>query len=184
MKTLKLLVALMALATASSVMAEGRFTSAGKVYGGASVGTMEGDLKEACDALDKDCMGWKVFGGYQFAPNFAVEGGYYKLADLSESDNAGTTMKFQASGVAITGVASMPVAPKIDLFGKLGMMQWDAKAKLNGKTFDKDDGTDAMAGVGLNYKITDTLGIRGEYEHIDGDVGSDMLSAGATFSTL
>ena len=184
MQTIKLLVALMALATASSVMAEGRFTSAGKFYGGASVGTMEGDIKDTCDALDKDCMGWKVFGGYQFAPNFAVEGGYYKLADINKSNAFGDTLKLQASGVAISGVASMPVAPKIDLFGKLGMMQWDAKGTINGKTFDKDDGTDVMAGVGLNYKITDTLGIRGEYEHIDGDVGSDMLSAGATFSTL
>lgn len=153
---------------------------------------------------EKDCdtNGWKAYGGYKVTDNFAVEGGYYSLGDSKETLKAseGTiSSDGSASGLGLSAVASLPVVDKLEVFGKAGLMKWQSEGTIvvtptNSTTSQtasaEVDGTSLLLGVGASYKITDNLGVRGEYERFtrqdineeDRDVG--ILSVGATFSTL
>lgn len=196
----------------------------GTMYGGGSVGqsTTNCMLQDAFagDPVlggEKDCStnGWKVYGGYQVTDMFAIEGGYYSLG-TSEESAVGTTTKslngnsytFQdpkmegnASGVGISGVATIPVMDSLNVFGKVGAMKWKSEGTMsstisNGAatyttTVPADvEGTSLLLGAGASYSINENWGIRGEYEHFkrqdvlgeDRDVG--IMSAGVTFSTL
>ncbi len=179
-----------------SSMTEGVF------YGGGSYGKTDA----ICDKSDDGCEGngWKIFGGYKLTDNIAVEGGYYNLGeseqkgvaftDAATSISGTTDMSVKASGIGLTGVYSVPVMDNFEVFGKAGVMIWDAEAELTNTVAtggsalpsitDSVDGTDAMFGVGANYNFTENWGVRGEYEKVGGDLDAGIYSVGATFSSL
>lgn len=162
--------------------------------------------------VEKDCStnGWKLYGGYKLTDMFAVEGGYYSLGDAQETLNTtdadGIEYDYKAdgsaSGLGLSAVASLPVVDNLEVFGKVGLMKWKSEGTLtakgtapNGATATKSsstelDGTSPLLGVGASYKFTDNWGVRGEYERFkrtdigDKDRNVDLLSVGATFSTL
>lgn len=140
-----------------------------------------------CNYANVDCegFGWKLQGGYKFSDHIAVEGGYYKLFSNEDTDST-TTLKstVNASGLAMSGVGSYAIDDKISLFGKVGLMAWEAEANTNGIVVDTMDGTDILLGVGGAYKLSDNWGIRGELEHVGGDLEVTAYSLGATMSTL
>ena len=186
---------------------------AGAMYGGASIGQVsDGTCNSVVDqggALlgDINCptpSAWKVFGGYKVAPNLAVEGAY---VDLGESASDGTipvipglntvanatNLTSTATGVNVSGVASVAATDQINLFGKAGMMMWDKETSVTVKNVGSTaatvtqktatDGVDLSLGAGAEYKINDNWGVRGEVEHFDG-LNANLYSAGATFTTF
>lgn len=192
-----------------SSMADGTF------YGGGSVGrathacvdTVYDDYTDTMKKTGDDCKttGWKIFGGYKFTENMAVEAGYYNLGEnegkhTQEGYKAGTNTG-EASGVGVAGVYSQPIAENIEVFGKLGAMFWNMKGESSSDYSEKvvtseEDGTSVLFGLGANYKLSDNWGIRGEWERYtveyEGDPTDktksseediDILSAGVTFST-
>ncbi|MEZ5537904.1 MAG: outer membrane beta-barrel protein [Thiolinea sp.] len=193
-----------------SSMTEGTF------YGGASIGqTTTNCVIYDIAGMNKDCDmdSWKLFGGYKFTDNLAIEGGYYNFGDLEENESE--TMKHdvygdvtaemhsegEATGLSIAGVASFQVADNFELSGKLGAMKYKSEATVTGsatnslgdtvsETAKYDiDGTSLLWGVGAHYKFNDNWGVRGEYEGFTReDIHGDdqdvtMMSVGATFST-
>ncbi|OQX07065.1 MAG: hypothetical protein BWK73_28960 [Thiothrix lacustris] len=222
MKKSILLVALTAAFSASSAFSGGSVfggsesntvSDTGTMYGGASIGkTSDSTCSSVADQAgallgDIECPtsnGWKVFGGYTVAPNLAVEGAYI---DLGETSTAGVIpvipginsvanaagLATTATGLNVSGVASVAATNEVKLFGKAGMMLWDKEttATVNnvGPTSatvvqaSKTDGVDLSLGAGAEYKINDNWGVRGEVEHFDG-LNANLYSAGATFSTF
>lgn len=182
----QILIVLVAAISSSTVFAEGLFNTSGKesgtIYGGASAGKADAECSDT--SIDCKSTGWKLFGGYKLSPNLAVEGGYYSLGTAKEEVQPGTTAEVSASGVGMTGVASYPVADEVDMFAKGGIMMWEAEGKVTGFPTQKEDGTDLLLGVGAAYKLDNNWGIRGEYEHVGGDLKANMYSIGATFSSL
>lgn len=151
----------------------------GKIYGGASLG------KTSIDAgcIDDSCVSfnttnWKVFGGYKITPNIAVEGGYYKIINVEEDD-----VSLSVTGLGLMGVASLPVSDDVEIFGKAGVMNMKAKARIEEESDSASD-SNLLIGAGGTFKVDDNWGIRGEYEHIGGDLPINMYSVGAVFSTL
>lgn len=223
MKKSILMVAVMATFSASSVFAGGSLfgggtsgdesAGAGTMYGGASIGqTSDSTCNSVVDqggALlgNVDCptpSAWKVFGGYQVAPNLAVEGAYVDFGEASTSGiipaisgiNAvpnATALSSTATGFNVSGVASVAATDQVNLFGKAGLMMWDKKTAVtvqnvgptaaNVTQETSTDGIDLSLGAGAEYKINDNWGVRGEVEHFDG-LNSNLYSAGATFSTF
>jgi OOP family OmpA-OmpF porin len=179
-----------------SSMADGSF------YGGASIG----QASYRCTMEEDDCKndGWKVFGGYKFTDNMAIEAGYYNLGEEEadyDTDYGKMHASAKASGIGVTGVYSQPLADNFEVFGKLGAMFWNAEGELSqysGDTkltaSDEEDGTSVLFGLGASYQFNDNWGVRGEWERYtaeyeDVDKGTDteedidILSAGVTFST-
>lgn len=140
-------------------------------------------------------FGYKVFGGYKFNRNFALEGGYFNLGEFgfkADTSPTGTfTGNIEADGFNIDAVGIMPLSPKFSAFARVGAQRAQANdtfagtgavVAANGNPSKTD--TNYKAGLGLQYDFTKRVGMRGEWERYrindavnsHGDV--DMLSVG------
>lgn len=169
----------------------------GTFYGGVSLGKTAGDCRYGyTDEGAVDCEGnaWKLFGGYQFHPNFALEAGYYRLfsndgTDIHTATNGTQTpvrVDVAGRGLAVAGVGNYAINPGLDIFGKAGLMAWEANARTNyvDPVNGELDGTDLLFGLGASHKLNDNWRVRGEIEHVGGDLDANMYSVGTTYSTL
>src|SRR6185436_17729118 len=59
--------------------------------------------------------------GYQFNKNFAIEGGYHQLGEVSARAPSGATLNFEASTLEILAVATLPLSDKFSVYGKAGL---------------------------------------------------------------
>lgn len=155
-------------------------------YLGASYGRTEvqftGEEKATLNNLgysqiDEVDQGLKLFGGYRFNQNFALEGFYADLGD-AEVSNGTVNIKAATDGYGVSAVGLFPVTEQIDLFAKVGMFHWSIDATTNVNVSLGDDGTDATYGIGAAYNL-DKVSLRAELERFDiGGDNIDMISAG------
>lgn len=150
-------------------------------YAGGSIGMSTIEFDAGGTTVDLDGTGYKIFGGYRINPNFAAEIAY---VDFGEPDDttSGVNLEADATGFNFAGVGILPLG-RAELFGKIGLLAWDAEISANGTKIDDDDGTDLSFGIGGGYLITDNLFIRGEYELFDIDDTDEvsLLSVGVDF---
>ena len=111
-------------------------------------------------------LGSKVgFGGYlglKLNENFAVEAGAQSLGTYTV---LGTDVSASAYNVSV--VASLPIDPKISVFGRVGYGSLTAAA--GGTTADTNS---ALYGVGARYNINQNLAVRAEYTRLASDTGT------------
>jgi OOP family OmpA-OmpF porin len=99
--------------------------------------------------------GLKLSGGFQFTPNFALEGGYF---DLGRTEDASGSAKTR--GLYMDGVGSVDLGSKWSLLGSLGV----AEARFT--TTAGDDSSPALKlGVGVQYDLSRTTALRLGYDH-------------------
>ena len=155
-------------------------------YIGAGAGITASDLCNDISgpgvSCDDEDTGLKIFGGYKFTPNFAVEAAWIDLGEVSASGFGGTATA-EADGFQIAAVGMFPINPQWSIFGKLGAFMWDASVTSNSGFSVSDDGTDIMFGFGGMWNITERLGLRAEWERFDVDSEDvDFLSIGVQFN--
>lgn len=150
-------------------------------YAGAGAGLAHIEIDESGVDFDSDDLGWKLFAGYRFNEYFGVEGGYVDFGDQDDSF-AGTNVKVDAYGWDLFAVGFLPVAEDWDLFGKLGVIAWDADVKALGQT-EGDDGEDLAVGAGAAWHVNETFSLRAEFEYFDIDDTDEvwLLSLGGSF---
>lgn len=171
----------------SLVLAEDLFATSqeepGQFYGAFSL--LKSEAECSYQGVACDSTGWKLLGGYKFNDNIAVESGYYDLFS-NDGINASTGAKsvVNGSGLALSTVGSYSIDGVSSLSGKVGIMAWDVEASTDGSTKALMNGTDILLGAGAGYKLNDNWQVRGEYEHVGGDLEANVYSAGVTLSTL
>lgn len=112
-------------------------------------------------AYDDEDTAFSVFGGYQFHRNFALEAGYTDFGSL-EPDVAGTDLEL--SSASLTAVGILPFTERFSGYAKAGFQRWELDRAIPSLTGTaKDDGTDPVYGVGLQYRFNDLVALRGEY---------------------
>jgi OOP family OmpA-OmpF porin len=139
--------------------------------------------------VDTSDTGFKIFGGYEFNRNVALELAYVDLGKARYSGFAGSDPvvggKVEVTGVNLSAIGSWPLAPTVDLFGKIGFLSWEDKASdvTGGQPFsDKIDGTDLTFGFGASFHITRNISARVEWERFRVDeTDADLFSVGAVF---
>lgn len=144
---------------------------------------------------DDQSTGYKLFGGYKFNKNFALEGGYFDLGTFGydaatiPAGNLRGTIKL--SGINLDAVAILPFTERFSAFARLGAHHTEA--------YDTFSGTGAInalnpnpikrennlkVGVGLEYAFSDHFSARAELERyrVNDAVGSrgdiDLASVG------
>jgi OOP family OmpA-OmpF porin len=119
-----------------------------------------------------------------FSENFGVEGSWLDFGSLSENIAGLANVEINADGFDLFVVGSFPVSDKFDLFGKAGLLSWDASTKIDGIDAGSDSGEDMALGFGGRFKSGNNFGIRGEYEWFDiKDTDSAwLLSIGLEYS--
>ena len=167
-------------------------------YGGVSAGQSRTDMNPvgiatgllpgfnaASTGTDNKDTAFKVFGGYQFNRNFALEGGYFYLGKNSFS--AATlppgmlTGNNKVQGVNLDLVATLPLSERFSALARIGAQQAWSKSSFSG--------TGAAAGVAGSSKreVSPAMLLRGEVERyrINNAVGQrnnvDVVSVSVVF---
>lgn len=172
MKTITHALVCASLLTAAAAHAQ--FTVGGSVgqsrYKGDSVGGL---------STDRSDQGGKVYGGYQFTPNFGLEVGHAKLGNF-QSD-AG---EVKGSGTFVDAVGTMPLGGNFSLLGRVGAFNGKLENSFAG---DSDKGTNVKVGAGVQYDFSNNLGLRGEWERYRFDAtgsskaNTDLYSVGLNY---
>ena len=168
------LIATLALTTLPAVAADNG------IYLGASVGQSGLEIDDF--DYDASATGYKLIAGWRFLDWLAVEGNY---VDFGSGDDriAGTKIETEADGFSLSAVGFLPIGP-VDLFARVGAVDWSADISSPGFGSGSDDGTDLTYGVGAQFRVW-SLSIRAEYEMFDvSDADLDMISVGVTWTFL
>ena len=149
--------------------------------------------------VDSSGTAWKVFGGFMFNDYFGLEGGYVDLGDVSTLFTASippsdvdpllrdtfAVHPIQGDGWVAAGVVRWPFADdKFALAARAGMFFWEADVDVRviqgatGSVSGDDDGTDAMWGVGIEWKLNETWSLTADYERYQFDDWLDAPSIG------
>lgn len=128
---------------------------------------------------------WRIFGGYQFSPYVAVEGGWqdlgsakgnYALRNTANGETFSRRAEWDLSGFNATLVGMYPFAERFAVMGKVGA--FFSKLEFSETTTDADgarstfNGTDddqvrLTWGVGGSYRFTDNLSVRLDWDRIE-----------------
>jgi OmpA-OmpF porin, OOP family len=181
-----LLAGFAAVPTLAMAQAKGGTSDLG-FYAGASIGQSTADCPGNGSCDDKDTA-YRIFGGYKFHPNIAVEGGYSPLGETSSSFPGGS-LKAEANAWDLVGLGIWPLGNNFSVFGKLGF--YNAELKLSGIASGKKTTTDLTYGIGGQYDFNRNLGLRLEWQRYSGvkapdvagtsggDTDIDVLAVGA-----
>jgi OOP family OmpA-OmpF porin len=151
---------------------------------------------------DNRHTGYKLFGGYQFNRNLALEGGYFNLGEFGYTATtvppalAGTLNgNTKIQGLNLDAVGILPFGDKFSVFGRLGMQYAQAKDTFSSTgsipaPADPSPSKNALnykLGVGAQYDFNQSLGMRLEAERyrIDDAINNkgdiDMYSIGLVY---
>ncbi|MEO7391637.1 MAG: outer membrane beta-barrel protein, partial [Ramlibacter sp.] len=123
----------------------------------------------------RDKNAFKLYGGYQFHRNLAVEGGYFDLGDNRYTFNtapAGSrTGRSEVRGLNLDLVGKLPVTDRFTVLGRVGAAYaqnrtyFTSTGAVPGVVFSpRTNKTNIKYGVGLQYAFTDQFAVRAELE--------------------
>ena len=142
--------------------------------------------------------GYKLFGGYKFNPNFALEGGYVDLGKFGFTANTLPTGTLNGDirlrGFNLDAVGILPLTDRFSAQARVGLASIQARDNFSGTGAvsvsnpnpSKRD-TNIKLGVGLEYAINPNLSVRGDLERyrVNDAVGNrghiDMASVGLVY---
>lgn len=209
-KTTKpLLMGLITLALASS-----QITSAAEQgwYLGANLGLSDADMdsdslidRQRADGFnnirlqnDDDAVGFKIYSGYQLNQYIALEGGYFDLGAFSyrafTTPYGVYTSENMLRGVSMDLVALIPMTDRLNAIGRFGATRYQSEYTNRGygavsvNPFNsKSRESGHKMGLGLEYTVSNNLGLRLEAERYDiedamfRNTDVDMVSFGLVY---
>lgn len=138
------------------------------LYVGASLGAPH--YEDSVAGIDGNNSGvaGKLFGGYQFNPNVAVEAG---VTDFGRVRSDAGSVK--GHGEYLDAVGLLPLNESWSLLGSIGVAHVDLD------TTNGDDSSSALKlGLGAEYAISRNVALRGEYENYRAEVFSTHSNVG------
>ena len=146
---------------------------------------------------DEAGIGFKLFGGYRFTPYFALEAGFFDLADVSftarTSPPGSLSGNMALQGVFLDPLFIMPLTPRISSLIRVGVnyAEADTTYTATGSVGAPPDRTRRAAnykfGAGFQYDFSEPFSLRLEAEQyrVDDAVGNDgdmqMISLGLIY---
>ena len=133
---------------------------------------------------DSSGTGGKVYGGYSFTPNFALEAGYAALGKAhvnGATRGPGGNTDVKGQGLFLDAVGTLPFSQGFSGLGRVGIVNSKIKA------FGMDENsTEWKFGAGVQYDFDPHLGVRGEWERyyfkpVDDKGNTDQYSVGLNY---
>jgi predicted porin len=151
-------------AAALAVMASSSFAGTpGTLYGGLDVGSTK------VDGISGKETSFGGFVGYNFHQNFALEGGFRRLAAYDVGSE-----ELTLDQTALSVVGSVPLSQGFNVFGRLGYNHLKADSNFGGAS---DSGV--LYGVGLGYNFSEKVSGRVEFQKPSSD--SSNVSVGIAY---
>jgi OOP family OmpA-OmpF porin len=125
---------------------------------------------------DERDLGFKLFAGKQLNRYFAVEAGYFDLGKFdfaaSTSGNGALRGETKLRGVNLDLVGQLPLTQRLSLLGRAGVQYARASTHFGGNRLNAVTNPNppsggrrgAKVGLGLEYKLSEALALRGEVE--------------------
>lgn len=124
---------------------------------------------------DQRDTGYKLFVGRQLNQYVAVEAGYFDLGkfDFKSSTSGNGVLNGQAGfrGVNLDLLGQLPLSQRLSLLGRVGMHYTKTNTEFSGNrllgstnTHASERKLNAKLGLGLEYKFSEALALRGEVE--------------------
>ena len=124
---------------------------------------------------DNSSTGYKLFGGYQLTPNFAVEGGYFDLGRFNYSSSTTPAGTFsgnnRVNGLNLDLVGTLPLSDRFSVLGRVGAAYAQNRGSFASTGFvplntsnPRRNETNLKIGLGLQYAISEALSVRAELE--------------------
>jgi OOP family OmpA-OmpF porin len=137
--------------------------------------------------------GFKLFGGYNFTPNWGIELAYNDLGNSYSAKGVVSTVPpvpFTVTGLkgsnwTLAGVGTLPLSNEFSIFAKAGVA-WNHSSggAVNAAGFSMGNGSDnrtsAMFGVGANFNFTKNWAARLEWEDYGKATKDDVWGTGGT----
>lgn len=128
---------------------------------------------------DDTDFSYKLFAGYKFNKNFAVEGGYADLGKYTASGSSllrGRTLTADADSEAyavfVDVVGILPASEEFSVFGKVGGAYAHTKTNSSASFVGLSASDNATSskfvpklGLGAQYYVTKAVALRAEYEY-------------------
>jgi opacity protein-like surface antigen len=166
----------------------------GFMFGKTTTNSYSGSYSGTPEATDTS---GGLFTEYDFTKHLGVQAAWWLLAVHSSSDvtqgsttYAGVTR--QVSGFTLDGVGLLPLGHGFKLLGKAGAFLWEGKINgcgdflcnsFQGTTLNRDTGVSFTWGVGARWDISDSVGVRLDYDNFGQVYNANMqtISAGIYF---
>ena len=179
---------------------------------GSSLGVVNFDGTQSADA-DDSATGYKLFGGYSFHENISVEFSYINMGEVDANSSASGTFfdamnnsidgdlhasaKAEVDAITLDVALNYPMTSVAALIVKGGVYGADTKLELNADSSisvenlrnSKTTGSSGLHyGIGVNFKVTDVIGLRAEWERLDnieandGKSDVDLISASLIYN--
>ena len=124
---------------------------------------------------DQRDTGYKLFVGRQLNQYFAVEAGYFDLGkfDFKSTTSGNGVLNGEAGfrGVNLDLLGQLPLSQRLSLLGRVGMHYTKTNTEFSGNrllgstnTHASERKLNAKLGLGLEYKFSEALALRGEVE--------------------
>ena len=155
--------------------------------------------------IDEEDSGIKLFAGFQLNKNIAVQLHYADLGEASVTgdngdrfDLRGTTFEFFNDGSKISSeiesiglslLVGMDVAASINPYIKFGLQRWEIDVTVVSPSLVNesinDDDTEAFLGVGIDFKLAESVKLKLEFERygID-DLDTNLFSANLVYNFI
>lgn len=129
---------------------------------------------------------YKLFAGLYLARYLAVEASYYDFGGqhccAPQISDLGLDSSTTAYSAALLG--RLPIG-RFVVYGKVGTLRWRENATfitIQGASDRSDQGTDPLFGAGVDFGVTDSFALRGEWERYEfGGNSSDGVWAAAHY---
>ena len=149
---------------------------------GASIGSAS--LDDDFDGLnvDDDTTSFRIVGGWRVNQYFALEAGYHDFGDFEQSftvNGVQSKAKLSADGFTLGVTGSLPVAYRIEIFGRAGMFFWDGDAEINNVSQATPEDTNPYFGAGISYAINAKFLVTGDWTRYELEsANSNVYSVG------
>ena len=169
-----------------------------RIDAGNSMRDLENELvasgfASASAQLDEKSTGFKILGGFQVNPNFALEAYYanlgkYDFSVITSGPTVSGSGDIKLKGFGFDAVGLFPFAPTLSGLGRVGLFLWDSEARFSAsdgvttvETSTSDDGNELKLGIGLEWKVGPGVRLRGELEYYNFEERVTVLSVGLVY---
>lgn len=131
---------------------------------------------ESCDDSD---TGYKLYGGYEVAPNIAIEVGYTDFGKVTASAGA-YNAELKGTALSLVGAFRVAFSPEFTGVARLGLASVKGKVSDNLGNSASDSNIKLYTGLGLEYAMSKDIKLVGAFDltnvEVDGDSGTAYIA--------
>lgn len=151
-------------------------------YLGGSLG--QARYPEFCDPSALTCedtdRAWKLFAGVSVNKYIGLEATYLDFGEAKGTIAGPREVILGQTAMGIAAVASLELAPRFSLFGKLGRVRTEQETPSSASGTTKRKTNESHYGLGAKFDLLPNWAVRAEWERME-ETKQEMMSVGVEY---